>query len=87
MNVLAELRSRFRCALADLEEDTEQYAEMVLPSQDAKFGDYQANCAMPLGKKLGKPPRDIAQSWSTSSTSMISANLRRSPVRGLSICD
>jgi arginyl-tRNA synthetase len=33
---------------------------MVLPSQDAKFGDYQANCAMPLGKKLGKPPRAIA---------------------------
>ena len=33
---------------------------MVLPSQDAKFGDYQANCAMPLGKRLGKPPRDIA---------------------------
>ena len=34
---------------------------MVLPSQDAKFGDYQANCAMPLGKQLGKPPREIAQ--------------------------
>ena len=33
---------------------------MVLPSQDAKFGDYQANFAMPLGKQLGKPPREIA---------------------------
>src|SRR3990172_6219079 len=34
---------------------------MLLPSQDAKFGDYQANFAMPLGKRLGKPPRAIAQ--------------------------
>ncbi len=34
---------------------------MLLPSQDAKFGDYQANFAMPLGKKLGRPPREIAQ--------------------------
>ncbi len=33
---------------------------MVRPSQDAKFGDYQANLAMPLGKKLGRPPRDVA---------------------------
>ena len=61
MNVLAELRNRFRRALATLEGDTERFAEMVLPSQDAKFGDYQANCAMPLGKQLGKPPRDVAQ--------------------------
>jgi arginyl-tRNA synthetase len=33
---------------------------MVLPTQDAKFGDYQANIAMPLAKRLGKPPRDVA---------------------------
>jgi arginyl-tRNA synthetase len=33
---------------------------MVLPSQDTRFGDYQANCAMPLGKQLGKPPREVA---------------------------
>ncbi len=34
--------------------------EMIRPAQDAKFGDYQANFAMPLGKRLGKPPRDVA---------------------------
>jgi arginyl-tRNA synthetase len=34
--------------------------EMVLPSQDTRFGDYQANCAMPLGKQLGKSPREVA---------------------------
>ena len=33
---------------------------MVKPAQDSKFGDYQANCAMPLGKQLGRPPREIA---------------------------
>ena len=32
----------------------------VRASQDPKFGDYQANCAMPLGKRLGKPPREVA---------------------------
>ncbi len=61
MNILAELRSRFCIALAKLDGSAEQLADMVLPSQDAKFGDYQANCAMPLGKTLGKPPREIAQ--------------------------
>jgi arginyl-tRNA synthetase len=61
MNILAELRNRFRTALMALDSGAGQFAEMVLPSQDAKFGDYQANCAMPLGKQLGKPPREIAQ--------------------------
>ncbi len=61
MNILAELRSRFGTALARLEPSAAELAEMVLPSQEPKFGDYQANCAMPLGKRLGKPPREIAQ--------------------------
>ncbi len=61
MNILAELRSRFHTALTALDPAAAEYAEMVLPSQDAKFGDYQANCAMPLGKRLGQPPREIAR--------------------------
>jgi len=64
MNLLAELRSRFSTSLRKLdgfEGDTESIVELVRPSTDSKFGDYQANCAMPLGKQLGKPPRDIAQ--------------------------
>ena len=60
MNPLATLRHRFATALAQFGADAPQFADMVRPSQDAKFGDYQANCAMPLGKKLGKPPRDVA---------------------------
>lgn len=31
------------------------------PTTDARHGDYQINAAMPLAKKLGKNPREIAQ--------------------------
>ena len=34
---------------------------LVRPTQDPKFGDFQINGAMPLGKELKKPPRDLAQ--------------------------
>lgn len=34
---------------------------VVRPSGQAKFGDYQVNGAMALGKKVGQPPREIAQ--------------------------
>ncbi len=64
MNVLALLRERFAAALDSLGiegEDVPSLVGMLLPSQDAKFGDYQANFAMSLGKRLGKPPREIAQ--------------------------
>jgi len=60
MNILSELRSRFHNVLATLVDDPRPLLEMIRPSQDAKFGDYQANCAMPLGKQLGKSPRDVA---------------------------
>src|SRR4051794_24773023 len=63
MNVLALLRERFGRALLGLgiaADDLPGLLALVLPSQDAKFGDYQANCAMPLGKQHGKPPREIA---------------------------
>ncbi len=60
MNILAELQNRFRAALAGLVDEPGEYLEMVRASQDPKFGDYQANFAMPLGKRLGRPPRDVA---------------------------
>ena len=34
---------------------------LVRPTTDPKFGDYQVNGAMKLGKELGKPPRELAQ--------------------------
>jgi arginyl-tRNA synthetase len=63
MNILATLRDRFASALGALgieSDDLPGLIALVLPSQDTKFGDYQANCAMPLGKRLGKPPRELA---------------------------
>jgi arginyl-tRNA synthetase len=63
MNVLALLRARFQPALARLVADPARLHEllaMVRPAQDAKFGDYQANFAMPLKKELGQPPQQIA---------------------------
>jgi arginyl-tRNA synthetase len=61
MNVLAELRSRFRAALTGLCDDPAALAAMVKPAQDARFGDYQANCAMPLQKRLGGKSPEIAR--------------------------
>lgn len=60
MNVLAEIRSRFLAALTGLAENPAEAAELVRTSQDPKFGDYQANCAMPLAKQQGKNPREVA---------------------------
>ena len=64
MSILFELKSRFRRALSSLVEDPAAMAELldlVRQSQEAKFGDYQANFAMPLGKRLGRPHREVAQ--------------------------
>ncbi|MDX1969729.1 MAG: arginine--tRNA ligase, partial [Planctomycetaceae bacterium] len=60
MNFLSELRTRLKQALAGLVADPGLYVEMLRPTQDAKFGDFQANCAMPLGKIAQRPPRDVA---------------------------
>ncbi|MFO0808112.1 MAG: arginine--tRNA ligase [Gemmataceae bacterium] len=61
MNVLALLQAKFAAALHRLVDDPATYAALVKPAQNAEFGDYQANCAMPLKKVLGGNPRDIAQ--------------------------
>ncbi|MCC9606954.1 arginine--tRNA ligase [Blastopirellula sp. JC732] len=60
MNILQVLRGRFDAVLSPLVDETAPLLEMIRPTNDPKFGDYQANCAMPLGKKLGKNPREIA---------------------------
>ena len=53
MNILARLRERFETALSEFFESPERYAAMVRPAQDLRFGDFQANCAMPLARQLG----------------------------------
>ncbi|MGA2031666.1 MAG: arginine--tRNA ligase [Thermoguttaceae bacterium] len=60
MSILPDLKERFRQALAGRVEDPDPLLDMVRRSQDAKFGDYQANFAMSLGKQLGRPPREVA---------------------------
>lgn len=72
MLILDLLRGRFAAALpqviarladsaAPLEPSAlEALAGLVRPTADPRFGDYQANCAMPLAKQLGKPPREVA---------------------------
>lgn len=61
MNLLGKLQETFRSSIAGLGVDPEPYLAMIKPAQDAKLGDYQANCAMSLAKVLGKKPRDVAQ--------------------------
>ena len=60
MNILTVLRERFAVALSEIVDEPASYANMVFASQNPQFGDFQANCAMSLGKKLEKQPREIA---------------------------
>ena len=60
MNILAELRSRFEQAIQPLTDNPSRYTAMVRPAGDRRFGDFQANCAMPLAKLSGSKPRDLA---------------------------
>ncbi len=43
---------------ADLPEGAQT---LLSPSRNPEFGDFQSNCAMPLAKRLGTKPRDLAQ--------------------------
>ncbi|MDR1270178.1 MAG: arginine--tRNA ligase, partial [Planctomycetaceae bacterium] len=63
--ILNILKNRFTSALTgfidEFIDDPESYSDLIRPSQDAKFGDFQANLAMPLAKKLSKPPHSVAK--------------------------
>ncbi len=54
MNILNTLKARFHDALSTMVDDTAPLLEMVKPTQSPEFGDFQANCAMPLKKVLGE---------------------------------
>ncbi|GAA4429618.1 arginine--tRNA ligase [Bremerella cremea] len=60
MNILALLRARFQPVLQPMTDDVAPLLDMIRPAGDPKFGDYQANFAMGLAKKVGKSPRDLA---------------------------
>ncbi|NMC19340.1 MAG: arginine--tRNA ligase [Thermogutta sp.] len=57
---MGELRARFHAALSGLVDSTAEYLALIHRSQSERFGDYQADLAMPLAKRLGKKPRDLA---------------------------
>ena len=55
------LNDRVRQALIEAFGDVGKFADtMVLPTKP-EFGDYQCNAALPLAKKMGQKPRDIAE--------------------------
>jgi len=60
MSNIVELKRRFRTALAGTADDVDELLTLIRRSGDPKFGDYQANFAMPLGKRIGRPPREVA---------------------------
>ena len=63
MNILSILKNRLQAALLSVigeVDDMDALLDMVRQSQNPQFGDYQANFAMPLAKRVGKSPRDLA---------------------------
>ncbi len=53
--------SGFVPLLLSLVDSVDDLLDLIRPAQDPQFGDYQANLAMPLGKRLQQPPREVAQ--------------------------
>ena len=61
MNTIDFLKRAFAESLTAIVPDPDRYAQLVRPTQDPKFGDYQVNAAMSLGKELGEKPQGVAQ--------------------------
>ncbi len=57
-SILKELTARVGEAVARLDPQADP---LVRPAADESHGDYQSNCAMSLAKKLGQPPRSVAE--------------------------
>ena len=60
MNPLQQIRTRFAPLLSQLQVDPADYLGLIRPAQDSRFGDYQANFAMPLAGKLKRNSRELA---------------------------
>lgn len=61
-SLAAQVEGLFRTAFASLmpESQARTVDPLIRPAVDPKFGDYQSNVAMSLGKQLGQKPRDLA---------------------------
>lgn len=61
-SILKQLQNQFSQALvAAFGEQLADTDPLVVSASNPKFGDYQANVALPLAKQLKQKPRDIAQ--------------------------
>lgn len=61
-STIEQLKAKFEEALiAAFGTDMAGIDAMLVPASNPKFGDYQSNAALSLTKKLGKPPRAIAE--------------------------
>jgi arginyl-tRNA synthetase len=56
------LDERFKDAISAVLPDLprQQIQTHITPSRQPKFGDFQSNCAMPLAKRFGMQPRELA---------------------------
>lgn len=64
MNLLTQLRSLFEPAVTALAPDKAKVPDLlgaIKPAANADHGDYQANCAMAMGKALGQKPPEVAK--------------------------
>ncbi|NIA21215.1 MAG: arginine--tRNA ligase, partial [Anaerolineaceae bacterium] len=64
MNIRKEIANRLSQSIGAAYPDGPDMDPMVMPSGNPQFGDYQANCAMSLSKRLKgekKKPREVAQ--------------------------
>jgi len=59
-NIQQLLDKRVKDAMRAAFPEAAEAPAIVMPSQDPKFGDYQANGAMGLAKSLKRKPRDVA---------------------------
>ena len=59
-NIQRRLDDRLTAAIRGVFPEAADAPAIVMQAQDERFGDYQANGAMALAKRLGKNPRDVA---------------------------
>jgi len=73
------MRRAIRSSLGEAFADVDP---LIKPSQNREFGDFQANVAMPLAKRVGKNPREIAQQLASAVASEIAPIAERPDVAG-----
>jgi arginyl-tRNA synthetase len=61
-STIEQLTQRFQEALVTaFDAQLTEIVPLVVGASNPRFGDYQSNCALSLAKKLGQPPRKVAQ--------------------------